>query len=249
MQKRKLLLGVIITLVVTFIGFRIFQQEMIADFIRPVILPLVTVYYCISGYNKSSYFFFFLLTYAISELLGIFYYYATVSELADNLLYFGCNLLYILAYIFLILEVLKSMNIAEIMNRFAVHIIILLVLDVYCIILVSDVAIKSENLTTVYDHILEYTYNLVIMVLLTITLINYLARDSKKAMNILLGALCIVFSEVIQVAYFYVSEINILGIVYTVLLVLAFGFFYLQTGMEYEHEPKIYDHKVNEIEV
>lgn len=248
MQKTKFLLGVIIALVVTFIGLRIFQQEMIADYIRPVILPLVAVYYCMTGNCKKSNLFYFLVFYAIAELLGIFYYYATISELVDNIMYFGCNSLYIIAYIFLMLEVMKSMNITEIINRFAVHIIILVALDIYCIILVSDVAIKSDNLVTIYDHALEFIYNAVIMFLLTVTLINYLARDSKKAMNLLLGALCIVFSEVIQVAYYYVSEINILSVIYSVLLVLAFLFFIIQTKMSYA-ESSLYEQQVKNVEV
>jgi len=247
MQKTKLLLGVIIALVVTFIGLVIFQQEILADFIRPVILPLVTVYYCLNGNCRKNYFFYFLLFYSIAEFVGIFDYYASISDLVNDLLYFGCNLLYIIAYIFLMLEVIKTMNIFEVLNRFALHIIILVALDIYCIMLVSDVAIKSGSLETIYDHILEFVYNAVIMFLLTVTLINYLARDSKKAMNLLLGALCIVFSEVIQVAYFYVSEINILGIIYNVLLVLAFLFFIIQTKISYA-ENNLYEHPGKKVE-
>ncbi|MBT8273829.1 MAG: hypothetical protein KJO77_08485 [Bacteroidia bacterium] len=233
MQKTKILLGIIATLVIAFIGFRIFQQEVIADYIRPIILPLVTLYYIIEGYNRKSYFFLFLAVYAFADLFGFFNQMAEESELVDSLMYFGCNTLYILAYIFLIMEVYQSMNLSKILSRFLVHIVILFLLDIYCVILVSEVAIKSENLVTIYDHIIEIAYNSVIMIMLTVTLINYLYRDSKKAMNLLLGALCIVFSEVFQVAYFYVSEINVLSIAYSVLLVVAFTFFYIQVKMSY----------------
>ena len=225
MQRTKLLFGVIVTLVIAFIGFRIFKQEVIADYIRPIILPLVTVFYIINGYNRKNYFFLFLSIYAFAEIFGVFGSMAEESALVNDLLYFGCNSLYILAYIFLIMEVLQSMDIVKIFNRFSVHIVILLLLDIYCVILVSEVAIKSENLVSIYDHIIEIAYNAVIMIMLTITLINYLYRDSKKAMNLLLGALCIVFSEVFQVAYFYVAEISLLSITYSILLVVAFSFF------------------------
>ena len=239
MQKTKLLLGLIICLTIAFLGFRVFKLDTYADFVRPVILPLVTVLYCVSGNKKSGYFFYFLLLYSISEVIGIFYYYATISRVVDNLMYYVCNLLYVAAYFFLILEVVKYMNFKKVFDRFKVHIIILLLLDIYCVILVSDVAVKSGMLENIYDYILEFVYNTVIMALLTATLINYLSRDSKKAMNLLLGALCIVFSEVIQVAYFYVTEINILSIAYSVLLVIAFIFFYLQAGMLYS-ENRVY---------
>jgi len=246
MQKKKLLLGVILTLVIAFIGFRIFNQDVIADFIRPIILPLVTVYYIINGYNKKSYFFFFLSIYAFAELFGVFNPLAQESELVDSLLYFGCNSLYILAYIFLIMEVFQSMDITKIFSRFSVHIVILLLLDLYCVILVSEVAIKSENLTTIYDHIIEIAYNAVIMIMLTVTLINYLYRDSRKAMNLLLGALCIVFSEVFQVAYFYVAEINLLSITYSILLVVSFSFFYIQAKMSYKDSEIVHHHSIEE---
>ncbi len=246
MQKTKLLLGVIVALVVAFIGFRIFNQDVLADNIQPIILPLVLVYYWTNGYDRKTYFFLFLLFYAISEIISLVFYYVPESDLFNDLNYFGCNILYIIAYIFLIMEIIKPMNLSEIFNRFAVHLVILLILDIYCVILVSEVAIKSESLTSIYDNILEITYNVVIMILLTAALINYLSRDSKKAMNILLGCLCIVFSEVIQVAYYYVSEINILSISYSILLVLAFYFFYIQSSMSYE-ESNLVEHTTNEV--
>lgn len=242
MQKTKILLGVLATLVIAFIGLRIFKQDAIADYIRPIILPLVTVYYILKGYNRRGYFFLFLSVYAFAELFGFFNHMAEESELIDNLLYFGCNSLYILAYIFLIMEVFQSMELSKIFNRFTVHIVILLLLDIYCVVLVSEVAIKSENLVTIYDHIIEITYNAVIMIMLTVCLINYLYRDSKKAMNLLLGALCIVFSEVFQVAYFYVAEITLLSIAYSVLLVIAFTFFYIQANMSYEDDEILAHH-------
>lgn len=247
MQKIKLLLGAIIAIVIAYVGFIIFQQDFLADIFRPMILPLVTVYYCMNGGCKRDNFFYFLLFYSLSELLGVFYYYATVSAVVDNIMYFGCNLLYVAAYMFLILEVIKSMNIVQVVNRFAIHIIILIILDIYCVILVSDVAIKSENLVTIYDSVLEYFYNCVIMILLSVALINYLSRDSKKAMNILLGSLFIVFSEVIQVAYFYVSDINILGVIYVILLIIAFFFLIIQSKMSYE-ESSLYQRSINKVE-
>ena len=247
MQKTKILLGVIITLVITYFGLIVFQQDAVADYIRPAILPLVVVHYCLSGHNERSNFFLFLLFYAIAELLGVFYYYSSKSKVVEDVMYFGGNILYIIAYIFLIIEVLKSMDVAKIFNKFAVHLVILIILDIYCVILVTDVAIKSEALTSIYDYILEFVYNIVIMALLTITLVNYLHRDSKKAMNLLLGTLCIVFSEVIQVAYYYVSEIMILSIAYNVLLILAFCFFYIQIVMIHE-VPKSFEQPANKVE-
>ncbi len=247
MQRTKILLGVIITLIIAFVGFKIFQQDVIADYIRPFILPILTLYYCIGAHDKRSKFFFFLMFYSIGELLQVFYYYAELSNLVADLLYFGCNILYILAYLFLTLYVLQYLNLKRIFGKFMVHIIILAILDVYCVVLVTEIAIKSGALISIYDYILEFVYNAVIMLLLTITLINYLDRDTKKAMALLLGALCIVFSEVIQVAYFYVSEIQFLNIAYILLMIVAFVFFYRQARMLNENIVT-FKEPINEVE-
>lgn len=249
MQKSKLLSGIIIVLTISFIGFQIFQLDLIGGFVRGLILPLLTVLYCISGKSKSNYFFYFLMFYALSEFTGVFSYFAYYSVVVDNLIYYVGNLSYITAYIFLILEVLKSINLKSVINRFPVHIIIMLVLDIYSVYLVSEIAVKSDYLNGMIDYVIEIIYNIVIMLLLTVTLINYISRDSKKAMNLLLGALCIVFSEVMQVAYFYVSEKNILNVTYSVLLVFAFCFFYIQAGMSYSRNtPYNKESSINNLE-
>jgi hypothetical protein len=234
MQKRKILLGFIIVLAIVFIGLQIFNMQEIAGYVRPMLLPLLLISYCLSKKERSSYFFYFLLLYSITELSSFFTYFAQESYFVDSLLYYGGNILYIIAYMFLILEIYKAMNIKRIFNRFTTYILILMALDIYSIILVTDIAIKSELLYGIYDYLIEIAYNIVIMLLLTITLINYISKHTKKAMNLLIGALCIVFSEVIQVAYYYVSGQNILSIIYSALLVLAFAFFYFQSSLNYE---------------
>ena len=66
-------------------------------------------------------------------------------------------------------------------------------------------------------------------------------------MNLLLGALCIVFSEVIQVAYFYVSDLNVLNVAFSILLVLAFSFFYIQSNLSYQ-ERESYESETIEMQ-
>ena len=233
MQKRHILLGFIIALAIIFIGLQIFGLNVIAGYVRPLILPLLTISYYLVQKKRRSNFFYFLLFYSIADLSSLFGYYAQSSYFVNSLLYYGGNTLYIIAYVFLIIEIYRSIDIKKIFNRFTTYILILAALDIYSIILVTDIAIKSELLYGAYDYLIEIVYNTTIMLLLTITLINYISRYTKKAMILLLGALCIVFSEVMQVAYFYVSEENYLSVVYSILLVLAFTFFYIQSNFSY----------------
>ena len=231
MRINKILLAMLLALVAIYFGFIVFRQDVLTDYVRPFILPLVLAIYCSNGCDKRTPFFWFLALYAIGEIISIAYYYSEFEILVEDILYYACNTLYILAYIFLTIEVIRNIDLSNIIKRFAVHLLILLALDIYCVILVTEVAISSGQLVSVFDYVVEFIYNVVIMALLTITLINYLHRDTKKAMNLLIGALCIVFSEVMQVAYYYVSELGILFIAYNLLLILAFYFFYIQIGM------------------
>ncbi len=233
MQKRKTLLIFTIVLAIVFMGLQIFNLQEVADYVEPIILPFLTISYYLVNKDRSSHFFYFLLFFSIGELSSLFSYYAKDSYFIDSLLYYIGNSLFIIAYIFLILEILKSMDIKNVFNRFTTYILILAALDIYSIILVTDIAIKSDYLQGFFDYLTEIVYNTVIMLLLSITLINYISKHTKKAMNLFLGVLCIVFSEVIQVAYFYVSDQNILSVSYSVLLVLAFSFFYIQSNLSY----------------
>ena len=69
------------------------------------------------------------------------------------------------------------------------------------------------------------------MVLLSVALLNYLDKDTNKAMLFLIGAIFIVFSEIIQMAYFYIVDSNDLSATYATFLVMAFLFLYLQSQL------------------
>jgi hypothetical protein len=45
------------------------------------------------------------------------------------------------------LEVLKSIKLKSVISKFPAHIIILLVLDIYSVYLVSEIAVKSDYLS------------------------------------------------------------------------------------------------------
>ena len=238
MKVSRILLGSIIVLTISFIVFQIFNLNQLVTITRALILPLVTMLYFLETKDKKSYFFYFLLLYSIPEIIEPF---ISLSEsvLMQNIRYYLGNILYISAYIFLILEILKLMNFKKVFKRFTAPIVILIVLDVYSVILVSDTSFSSGYFEVIFENIVEILYNITIMLLLSVAVINYMNRHTKKAMNLLVGAICIVFSEVIQVAYYYIStENNILSVLYSILLVFAFFFFYLQSSMSYSEEKK-----------
>lgn len=238
MQKTKLILGIVIMLTITFLGLQIFKQSTAASFVRPAIIPLLTLAYLLKFKDISSFFFLFLFSFSLSEIVGTLGYFAYENEIIDNFQYYTGNILYILAYIFLILEIYKHLNFKKLLRQFPIHLLILFVLDIYCIVLVSKISITSGYMIYNIEFIIEVIYNSAIMLLLTIAVINYLTNDSNKSMSLLFGALCVLFAEVLQVAFYYVEYVPILEIISNMLLIIAFVLFYIQSGMSYFAENR-----------
>lgn len=233
---QKSLIGVLIALSVVFMGFQIFGLEVEAAGIRAALMILLTVLYYIRVDNKRVLFFLFLITFSIAEILNfVGWLVPIVPNHGVDYLYYTVNSLYILAYLFLIVQILTSMKLVDILRKFPFHLIILIILDVFCVIVVTNTAIDRLNY---YEYFVELIYNSVIMILLTVALINYIHKDDKKSINLLIGSIFIFFSEVIQLAYFYVSNINLLNVFCSLFLVLAFVFFYLQSRLSYEPQEE-----------
>ncbi|HUH27017.1 hypothetical protein [Gelidibacter sp.] len=236
MSMQKSLIGVLIALSVVFMGFQIFGLEVEAAGVRASLMILLTVLYYIRVDNKRVLFFLFLITFSIAEILNfVGWQVPVVPNHGIDYLYYTVNSLYILAYLFLTLQILISMTLVEILRKFPFHLIILILLDVFCVIVVTNTAIDRLNY---YEYFVELIYNSVIMILLTVALINYIHKDDKKSINLLIGSIFIFFSEVIQLAYFYVSNINLLNVFCSLFLVLAFVFFYLQSRLSYEPQKE-----------
>jgi hypothetical protein len=154
--------------------------------------------------------------------------------------------LYILAYTFLVLKILNGLEIKKVFVQLPVPIIILIILDVFCVTLVTDTA---EHELTFYEYSLEFTYNTIIMILLSVALINYLYRNDTKSMLFLIASIFIVFSEIIQLAYYYILDDNNLSFVYSLFFVIALVFFYLQSQKEFTGPIQEYVDEEIEIEV
>lgn len=237
MQLRKILITTLIILSVSFLGLQILQFETQASALRALLLIGLTAFYYLTIKDKKRFFYLFLLAFTLAEILNFTSIF--VSFKLDNGMdysYYLTNALYILSYLFLITKVLGDMNLKEILRKFPIHIIVLLVLDIFCVITVTD---TTKGLLSNEEYTLEFLYNTVIMLLLTVTLINYIYREDKKSMNLLIGSIFIVFSEVIQLAYFYISAINILNVICSFFLVLAFIFFYLQSRLIYQENDDL----------
>ena len=241
MLVNKILKVLLLLLGGLFVVLQAFAYEVEGAAISLLLLILLTVLYCRSTEIKSTYFFWFLIASTLGHLLGYSAYYGPqISESQIDFYYYGANILFIISYIFLIIRILRRLDFKKVCSGLCVPIIILVVLDVFCVSIVSS---TTESILSVQENILEYVYNAVVMTLLSVALINYMYRNDNKSMLFLIASICIVFSEIIQLAYYYILlEDNNLGFIYSLLLIVAFIFFYLQSQLDFTGpEPEYTD--------
>lgn len=228
MNKCKLLVGFALICYVTYVVFQLAGNEYLSNAFRALIIPTITMLYFINIKKKSIYFSGFLVLYSLSELMCIISPY-----IPTNIDYYTGNALYISAYLLLIYEILKSMDFNYVIRHYAIHLVILTALSVYIV----SVLLKIVSPHVVgFQFIVEFVYNLITLILLSVALINFLYRDTRKSLLIFFGALCIAFSEIIQIAYFYISTNivleEVLNMSYTALLLGSFCFFYFQSKLK-----------------
>lgn len=241
MYKSKVLIGFILLMYVLFTIYEFNGNDVVAYNLDCLIVPLIAFAYVIFAKRKNIFFLLFILCYSASDLMGLVIYYIPSSEVVnwDDIDYFVGNSLFILAYVFLVVKISKSLNLLYVFRNFKIHLVVLTVLNVYLVYVLQ--VILSPNLDMLNEYYLEMMYNIVVLLLLSVALLNYFYRDNKKSLYLFIGALCIVFSEVMQVAYFYIAERSLLNFISTTLTLIAFYFFYQQSRLLNEvNEEKKY---------
>jgi len=231
MLVNKILKVLLLLLGGVFIILQGFAYEVEGAAVSALLLVLLTILYCGWTTEKSIFFFWFLVTFTFGHLLSLFSWYDVfLQKEGIDYYYYAANILFILAYLFLITKILYFFNLRKVFKELSIPIVILVVLDVFCVVIVTD---ATDGRLSAYEYVLEFVYNGVIMALLSVALIDYLYRNDNKSMLFLLGSICVVFSEIIQLAYYYILDDKNLGFVYSFFLVVAFVFFYLQSQLKY----------------
>jgi len=230
MKKDKTLKVSLVAFALLFLVLQLFGYEIQASGVRAVLLVLLMILYRISVYKKQLFFYLFLSFFCLGDIVTFINW--LVSKFDVGLLgqiYLIGNCCYILAYTMLIVYVFKKLQFKKVFPRFLFHVLVLIVLDVLFVINVTETATEALE---VYEYWVEFIYNSLLMILLSLTLLNVAQNENKRSMSLLIGAICIVFSEVIQMAYFYVSDNNILNILSALFIMTAFGYLYFHSILD-----------------
>ncbi len=238
MSKTKILIGFIVLFCMLFTAFEISGSETLSIVSRALIVPNITVLYFIRYRPKLCCFAMFLVLFSLAELISVTDLIPYVSKnLPYAVFYYTCNGLYVLAYLCLVFDIVKSLNLKRVVKNFFVHLLVLGFLNGYLLYVLFNII--NPYLVNIGERIIELLYTIAILLVLSASLINFLYKDTRKSLLLFLGSLCIVFSEVIQIAYLYISKKDLLDVFYTTLLVLAFFLFYRQATILGEDESSV----------
>ena len=236
MTNPKVWASFVLIVYVLFIIFQISNEFNIAFFLDSILVPIITMAYIILAKRKNIYFLLFLICYSVSDILGVTMHYILFYNVPfeESLIYYEYDyyigsFLYILGYTFLLVKISKTINLKHVLKNFKIHLIVLTFLNIY-LIYVLQFFVKSE-LEFDYEYFTEFVYNVIIFVLLSAALLAYFYRDSKKSLFIFLGALLIVFSEVMDIAYNYIDQRVLINVLASTFCLLAFYFFYKQSSL------------------
>jgi hypothetical protein len=228
MNKSKLLVVLIIVAYISFVITQFTGHENICLISRSLLLPIFALLYFSKVKEKTLFFTLFFVFFAVSDLMVLA---ESVLPYSINYYYLG-NSLYIIAYGFLLFKICKSVCVFHVLKNHRIHLVVLTALNIYIVYVLQ--IIINPYVEFGNEFFLELIYNIMILLVLSVSLLNYFYKDNKKSLYLFIGSLSMVFSEVINVAYLYVSETSMLNFISSSLAVLAFYFYYQQAKLENE---------------
>jgi hypothetical protein len=163
----------------------------------------------------------FLLFYTLAETTLFYKNFVSFSYYSE--IFYG-----VLAFLALLVFVLLQINFKALVKKFRMQIIILLLLGAYVFYSLECIMLSHFAYgLSMTDFVLDSMYNLSFILVLIFSLLNYLQTDSKKNLILFMMSGCIVFSELVQVIYFYADQKKIVHIIYSFLLIFGFCLSYL----------------------
>lgn len=212
---------IVLILSITHLITNAINLEDIGGFCKPFIFVFLLLYYCVRKRLKFSLFGVFLLFYTLGEMPFFFKGY-------KSFVFYYSTICFIIAYWCMFIFIVSQMRLKDLFVKFYIQIIILFILGAYVFYSLERImAMHFEYGISLTVFILDLIYNLSFILLLIFSLLNYLQKDSKKNLVLFLCSACIVFSELMQVVYFFADQNKVLQNVYSAVLILGFCFAYL----------------------
>ncbi|WP_242085102.1 hypothetical protein [Aestuariivivens sediminis] len=233
MYKSRVLMSFVPLIYIAFIVCLLFDKAALAYKVSSLLSPAITILYFLFVKKKTIPVSLFLIFFSTSDIMVLF-----ARYIPYEINYFLGNGLYVAAYIALLFEICRRMCITHILRNLKIHLVVLTALNVYIVYVLQHVVTEHIVSTMTGEYIMELTYNIVMLVLLSSSLLNYFHKDDKKSLLLFIGSLCIVFAEVIGVAYMYIANEGLLNFISTTLYLLAFYILFWQSKVKQENNAK-----------
>ncbi|MEM5566455.1 hypothetical protein WNY78_15140 [Psychroserpens sp. AS72] len=236
MKLSNILGFMLLLLSIMLLGLEFYGLEKNAIGLKATAMCLLVILYLNKVIKRNAFFLLFLVTYTLA--LGIDYlsYDEIIMYEEMDVFFIICNALYVLAYFFLILRIFYLINFVKSIIKYPIQMLSLLVLGVFVVYMITDLTTSNSHAVDV--NVVQIIYISVIVFMMCLSVINYIYNDSKKSMILLSGTVLIVFSEVIQMAYYYLTDLqNALNIIYSLFTIAAFMLFYFQSKLI--QKPKV----------
>ncbi len=232
-KDKKYIQGTVLTLfliiVIGFVYGSLMSYAKLVTYLRVLIFPLLLVAFFIVGNRKDKlYFALFLIFYALAECAFF------TLEKYPFFAYYAGTPFYCLAYLSLLVFLFKKMNFKPVIKRFRIHLIILLSFGAYLFISIYSMLWPETRGFNLVYWMYDILYNTLFILVLITSFVYYLYRDTKKSLLLFLACMFIVFSELVQVAYYYIEKLEVLNKMYSIFLVM--GYFFILMFILYKNK-------------
>src|SRR5690606_17273581 len=99
-------------------------------------------------------------------------------------------------------------NLRIILKQFRIHFIVLCLLNIYVIYTMLTIARSIEFVASylVVVQVVEQAYNIILLLILSMSFLNYIVNEDTKALLLFCACLAITFADFLIVGYFYLSK-------------------------------------------
>jgi len=237
MKISRLAIFIAILLSVFYVGSEFIGNRSMARITRACVIPFLIIYYVLEKRYKSKYFLVFLITFSISYVLPLLR-----NVAPNNMLFILANIMCIIGYLAMIFEIsmmiFQNMSFKKLLVKYPLYIIVFVALGA---ILARNVINMPRESINNMQIVIGNIYIGAIFTLLGVSFLNYIIRYTKKALYLFIGSICLAFSEVLQIANFYMFNEPKLAVVmvYLILQIAGFYLFFKQAFIQYYNAEEI----------
>lgn len=231
-ELKFILIGTIVSLVIVLSS--VFGFEKYSSSFELLIVPIITIIYLWNARPKTINFTLFMVFYSLGDLVWL----SGIEGLYD-LFYYITNGLFILAYVFLLIEIFKNINFKRVLTAHRLEFFVLILLFIYMMYVLIKI-VKPATYVTDWKlavQTLELTYNSIVLLLLTTSVLYYIQDATKKNLVFFVGCTLLVFSELVLIGYYFMVDDIRLSYISITLYVFGFLLLYYQTQMKKETIP------------